>query len=245
MSAVLAAALYRPGKEIFSQIKDPAFGPALNRAASILQGNAEGDPTAPREEWDLPGRVAEWVGTFDGLTLERLVSLYGTLFGHTPRGTVCPYETEYGNEGLFQQPQQLATMAGLYRSFGLQVGSSERERPDHVSCELEFLDFLGRKEAYALEQGEAVMLEETRRATRIFLKEHLGRFARAFARLLGKEDPHGFFGKLGDLLFDFVTFQCQRFGVEAGPAVLLLRPPREETVPMACAGAGDLVQLET
>ena len=70
---------------------------------------------------------------------------------HRPRGTITPYETEYGNEALFQQPQELGDLMGFYRAFGLAMKQDRRERADHISCECEFLMFLALKEAYALE----------------------------------------------------------------------------------------------
>ena len=52
-----------------------------------------------------------------------LASRYRFLFGHTVRGEIPPYETEYGNEALFQQPQELGDLMGFYRAFGLNVQS--------------------------------------------------------------------------------------------------------------------------
>ena len=165
------------------------------------------------------------------------------LFGHTARGTVCPYETEYGQEGLFEQPRQLATIMGYYQAFGLTTRTEERERADHAGCELEFLDFLCRKEAYAIESGDEAMRSETRKAQRLFLKDHLGRFGRAFARLLREQEPDGFFGGLGDLLFAFLTWEYGRFRIEPGAVVLPLRSAEDDAVPMACGGQQDLIQL--
>ncbi len=119
----------------------------------------------------------------------------------------------------------------------------ERERPDHISCELEFLEFLLRKQAYALEQGDESMGKETRRATRLFLKEHLGRFGRAFGAQMKKHDPEGFLGKTGDFTFEFLAVECRRLDLEPGLIQLPLRSTAEDEVPMACGGESDLVQL--
>ena len=178
--------------------------------------------------------VAGWVETFDAMTIEKLRAAHAYLFGHTARGVVCPYETEFGNEGEFQQPRQLGKISGFYKAFGLAVRADERERPDHVSCELEFMAFLSRKEAYAMERADDDMLNETRKAYRLFLRDHLGRFGRAFAAMLCKEAPQGFFGRLGAVLYEFITMECRRVGVEAGAPLLPLRPAAEDEVPMAC-----------
>ena len=178
------------------------------------------------------------------MSLDELLSAHGRLFGHTARGLVCSYETEYGQEGLFQQPAQLANLTGIYGLFGLKVRQVERERPDHISCELEFLEFLLKKQAYALEHGDESMEKETRKATRLFLKEHLGRFGRAFGAQMKKHDREGFMGKAGDLTLEFLTVECRRLDLEPGLMQLPLRSTAEDQVPMACGGGeSDLVQL--
>lgn len=170
------------------------------------------------------------------LTVTELSASYQRLFGHTVRGPVPPYETEYGAEALFQQPQELADLTGFYQAFGLTVKPAEHERADHVSCESEFLSFLALKEAYALEQRDTPMLEETRKATRLFLRDHLARFVPAFTIKLAREDRNGFYGTLGDLYLKFATLECAQRGVPFGPESLTLRPATDDRVPMACGG---------
>ncbi len=205
-----------------------------------------GEPESLQENRpvELDQSAKAWVATFCKMDLDSLLDAHGRLFGHTARGTVTPYETEYGQQGLFQQPQQLANLTGFYRAFGLKVRQEERERPDHIACQLEFLEFLGQKQVYAMGQGDNSMLEESQRAERLFLKEHLGRFGRAFGYRLSKEDFGGFLGMAGDFLFDFLTLECRRLEIEAGPMTLPLRSPEEDNVPMACSTESDLVQIE-
>jgi TorA maturation chaperone TorD len=190
------------------------------------------------DESGFPAAVAGWVQTFDTMTLAKLRAEHARLFGHTARGVVCPYETEFGQEGEFQQPRQLGKISGFYSAFGLSVRSQERERPDHVGCELEFMSFLSRKETYALEHADQEMLDETRKAFRLFLRDHLGRFGRAFGCLLAKADAQGFFGRAGCILYEFITIECRRLQLDAGPALLPLRSTADDGVPMAC-GSGD------
>jgi DMSO reductase family type II enzyme chaperone len=171
-----------------------------------------------------------------------LAGAYRRLFGHTVRGEVPLFETEYGADELFLQPQELADVAGFYAAFGLTVAPGAAERPDHVSCECEFLMFLARKEAFALERGEAAMVDGTRRAGRLFLRDHLARFVPSLAARLDRADPGSFYGALGALAVALVTHDCTRLGVVAGPATLRLRLPIEDRIPMACGscplGAG-------
>ncbi len=184
------------------------------RALALTSGHEWGDAAARHE-------------TFDGL------------FGHTGRPTVPPYETEYGDDTLFERPQELSDLAGFLRAFGLKIGSATRERIDHVSCELEFLAFLARKEAHAIETGDREMADETRKATRLFLRDHLGRFLPSFAHRVRRADPDGFYGQLAGLCLELVKTECVRFAVPAGPGLLRLREPIDDQAPMACGSAGD------
>ncbi|HVR75643.1 MAG TPA: molecular chaperone TorD family protein [Planctomycetota bacterium] len=166
---------------------------------------------------------------------------YEHLFGHTARGKVPPYETEYGSHDLFRQAQELADTAGFYRAFGLAIPESRRERSDHVSAECEFLSFLAFKEAYDLTRGESSSVDEVRRVERLFLKDHLGRFVRAFAKEVAREAGHPLYRALGELCFRFLTIECRAAGVAPGPQFLALRSDQEDDVPMACGSSCPLV----
>jgi DMSO reductase family type II enzyme chaperone len=165
---------------------------------------------------------------------ETLAGAYQRLFGHIARGEAPLYETEYGQDDLFLQPQELADLGGFYGAFGLTVSPHGGERPDHMSCECEFLMFLARKEAHALRTGDGEMLETTRRAVRLFVRDHLARFVPALAGRLARADAGGFYGVLGALAAAFVAAECRRLDVPLGPTALRLRLPVEDGVPMAC-----------
>ena len=170
----------------------------------------------------------------DHCSLLTLTEAHHRLFGHTARSGVPPYETEYGTEALFQQPQELGDLHGFYNAFGLALNQAEHERADHVSCECEFLAFLALKEAYALEHGDSAMREETQKAERLFLRDHIGRFFPAFANKLTCEDGGGFYQALGEWGRALVASECARRNVPLGPGSLGLRPATDDRVPMAC-----------
>ena len=172
-----------------------------------------------------------------------LSTRYRGLFGHAAGGPVPPYETEYGNEALFQQPQELGDLMGFYRAFGLQLKAGKHERADHVSCECEFLMFLALKEAYALEHDDRGMLAEVRRAEKLFLRDHLARFFPAFAAKLNREEPAGFYAALAKFGLRLVMAECARLEVPLGPASLGLRPADDARVPMACGGGAECAPM--
>jgi DMSO reductase family type II enzyme chaperone len=173
--------------------------------------------------------------------LEVLEKSYRYLFGFTAHPKVPPYETEYGEEALFQQPQELGDLSGFYSAFGLKMNAFERV--DHICCECEFLAFLTRKEAYALEQNDAEMLETTRGAQRLFLKEHLGRFVPAFVKTMNREDLDGFYGRLGNLCRDFARWECAHFNIPLGSELMRLRPTDWMEEAFTCGSGEELIQI--
>ena len=219
----LALGLRPPTDETVARLVTVEGATALAEAAAVLDANGA----------SRLGSTALRLCA-DKVSPDTLSYSHRRLFGHTAGGTAPPYETEYGAEALFQQPQELGDLAGFYLAFGLTLNQAEHERTDHVSCECEFLSFLCLKEAYALEKGDVSMLEEVRKGTRLFLRDHLGRFVPSFTRKLVIEDQGGFYGVLGELCSRFVTEECARLGLPVGPENLGLRPATDDCVPMAC-----------
>lgn len=220
----LALGFSPPTAETVTRLASDEGARALADAAALL--DADGGT-------DLASRVLRLATTRKG-RLGDLQDSFPRLFGYTARGAVPPYETEYGEDSLFLPAQEMSDLAAFSRAFGLALNTEAHERIDHISCECEFLLVLGRKEAYALERDDPAMLDATRRAARLFLRDHFGRWAPAFGRKLAREDRDGFYGALGDLCHVFVTGECTRLGVASGPEFLRLRTPLAADAPMAC-----------
>ena len=245
----LSLALHAPTPETYGLLRSDMAKCALENATALLLSTEwfaceTNEPAAEGTGVKLAEHVRDWFHKLETITLEQWLTAHGQMFGHTVKGVVCPYESEYGQSGLFEQPRRLSKIMGFYSAFGLTTRELERERPDHISCQLEFMDILSRKEAVALELKDHEMWDETRKAVGLFLKDHVGRFGLAFARLLREEDAAGFYGRLADVLFDFLAMECQRVGVPRGSEVLRPRPAEEDGVPMACGDQSDLVQLQ-
>ncbi len=221
-----------PAARTLDRLAAPDSVAALAEAAEYLDGET------PRPVADgrngLAHRVRALARAADAPNVETLARSHLRLFGHTVHGPVPAYETEYGEDTLFQKPQELSDIAGFFAAFGLVLDPHKHERIDHLSCELEFLAFLSRKEAHALETGNAEMREETRRAARLFLRDHLARFVPSFARRVSAADPSGFYGRLALLCLDFIKAECERHDAAAGPEMLRLRLPIDDGAPVAC-----------
>ena len=207
---------------------------AADAAADVARAAELIDP-------DLGPCALDLASPTDASSLESLESEYRRLFGHTARGLISAYETEYGADTLFQKPQEMSDIAGFLHAFGLSVDSKAHERLDHVSCELEFLAFLARKEAHSIEVSDDAMRKQTRSATRAFLKDHLGRFAPSFSRRVMQQDADGFYGKLAALCLGYVKSESDHFEVPLGPETLHIRLPLDDLAPMACGGPDDCV----
>ncbi|MBI4584132.1 MAG: molecular chaperone TorD family protein [Planctomycetes bacterium] len=246
MYRLLADLLCFPQPSTLSQFEDGDEATVLLEAAELLDRKAKSPelPLAPIVE-----RLAQFARES---ALKDLDGAYQRLFGHTAHGQVPPYETEYGLEDLFRQSQELADIGGFYNAFGLMVANSIHERQDHISAECEFMAFLAVKEAQALSSGDREAFEVSKGAEKSFLKEHLGRFGRAFARSLQKAaqnkerylfyQPYLFYQKVADLLFAFLTAECLEFGIPPGPELIRLSRIKEEDVPMACGSVCQLMK---
>lgn len=214
-----------PTSETTMQLGSQEAARTLATAAAALD---------PGGEFNLCDTARALCRAQDADDVDALRDAYAILFGHTARGAVPPYETEYGKDAPFLQPQELSDIGGFYRAFGLVLSETVHERVDHVCCECEFMSFLSLKTAYALEAEQQDLLEESRRAHKLFLRDHLATFAVTFGRRLAREDPLGLYGRLGNLCIALIQGDCKRLGISSGPDNLSIRESVEDNTPMAC-----------
>ena len=214
---ILSSCFLYPEQELFSSLEKGEFLKELKDAVACLLSPKSGLGQAVivlEEKLERP----------KGWTLSDMQAEHHRIFSHTISEECPPYETQYGgSENIFQQTQQLGDIAGFYRAFGLEVSDEARERPDHLSLELEFMGFLIYKEASARQAQEEEKVEVCRDAQRKFLEEHLGRWAPLFAGLMGTKAGGGFYEGVGALLEAFVAYEVAYLGVE---------PERVEGKPM-------------
>jgi DMSO reductase family type II enzyme chaperone len=216
----LAYAYTDPSEPVWEFLCSPASAETLTAAAQALA----------TPESLLAQSVRVFQEQFRPECYEAFLNDYLMAFGHAARGR-CPLnEIEYGDlkaDPLFQ-PHRLADLAAFYRAFGMEVSEDADERHDHLGMELEFMCVLAAKEAYALEHGLADSeLETCRDAQKKFLREHLGRWAPAFARRLARAVGDGPLGALAHLTRTMVETDCARFGFAPGSEDLVLRPVNE------------------
>lgn len=152
----------------------------------------------------------------DGLSapLEDLRRTHIHVFTHIEPPDYPPYETGFDRADAFRQSSVMADVAGFYRAHGLRVGGEERERPDHAVTELEFMGFMARKEAYALENLGEDEVQECRRTQISFLRDHLGRWAPALGRRLATFCDEPLLQSVGSLLERWVEAEIVAWDAE-------------------------------
>ena len=155
---------------------------------------------------------------FDRLQDAELPAAHHRVFGHLVSGDCPPCEGEYGNAHIFQKTHCLADNAGFLKAFGLEPAPGHADRLDHISVELEFLHVLAAKEAYALARGhgeERVAI--VRDAARRYLRDHLGRWAPAFAARVEAKAENGPYAALARLLAAFIAEDASSLDVALNP----------------------------
>jgi len=128
------------------------------------------------------------LGRLDGFVVEDLPGaqvLAGRWVRWFDLGRVAPYEASNLTASAGGDTARLADVAGFYRAFNMAV---KGDRPDHVVAQLEFLALTLLAEAEAVERDEVDNADVAARATRSFLRDHVGSWLDAWASRIGEID---------------------------------------------------------
>ena len=162
---------------------------------------------------------------------------YEGTFGLLVSSNCPPYETEYINSKFaFQRSNTLADVSGFYHAFGLTTADGHPERPDHIALELEFMASLLGLERQAADDGLTRRIDRQqvcRDAQSRFLQEHLGWWVLAFAKLLAKSDPQGYYSAAGIFLAALMPAERALLGM---PPPLQPAAPSTIESPELCEG---------
>jgi DMSO reductase family type II enzyme chaperone len=190
---------------------------------SALDGMRELAALALAVETEEP--VHELARAMQAADAHALEQEYQSIFSVATAADCPQFESAYVCTDGGQQTTVMADVAGFYRAFGLEIG--QNVRPDDITTELEFMGFLCRKEAYAAEHLGAPRVAQARRAQRMFLAEHPGRWAVALARsVLGKAEPGSFYALLGRTLEAWIERERRAIAVQrGGPAPVDVASP--------------------
>ena len=126
-------------------------------------------------------------------------------------GPVSLHESAYGDgRRIAGRPHELADISGFYSAFGLRLSDTDPNLPDHLSSELEFYSLLLVKQAYADRGGRSVNREVTRRAAKLFLEYHLGRWVEAFVQALRENESLTAYRELARALEVLIRAEIKR-----------------------------------
>ncbi len=187
-------------RQRFEFLKNSQFRRRVIQAAGLLAGEHSSIDLGPGELGPRAWSPQDLFAALDGQSNE-LESAYRRLFGLTAISSHCPScEVEYEpNADVTYRSQQFADVAGFYQAFGLDVSSGAGERLDHITVESEFIYVLLAKEAAALAAENHEGAEICREARRKFFQDHVGWWLPAFARILSRVAPPGYYRELARL----------------------------------------------
>lgn len=192
-------------------------GATLPALATALDAGGRGDLAEriravqdPPDEATLAGR---WVRWFD-------------------LGRVAPYEGSNVAPTAGGVTPRLADIAGFYRAFNL---ATQRNRPDHVVAQLEFLAITLLAEAESTEEGDSERAAVAAKTTRMFLRDHIGVWIDAWAGRVAAIDDLAPWAPLATTAVALVRHEAQLRNVV---------PLRNNAVLPADAGLADEVDAE-
>jgi DMSO reductase family type II enzyme chaperone len=207
---LLAQALRYPDAALFDALRGGGWARELLEEAPFLTG-------VQRTMDALPARLAELQGQ------------HTALFSS---GSLCSHqESDFTGGNTFQKADIMADVAGFYAAFGVRVSATQRELPDFLGAELEFLHLASWKEAEAMRRGRRARAALCREVQEKFLAEHLGRWIPLYRDRLAASPAGPFYVALAGLVADFINAQ----GVTAAP-ILPVLPATAPEPAAACEG---------
>ncbi|MEK7279676.1 MAG: molecular chaperone TorD family protein [Nitrospirota bacterium] len=166
-------------------------------------------------DWErVQGLIASVSEALSATDKEGLQREHMLIFTHGFSKECPPYEIFYGTDGYTQQIDVLMELGGIYKRYGVELSDRADERPDHLSIELEFMQYLTYKEAYGIQHGHPA--EATKVASdgqKKFILNHLGRWVPLFCQFLSQKAAKGLYLHLAGILSIFMTNEVRLLGV--------------------------------
>lgn len=138
--------------------------------------------------------------------LDRLAIDYTQLF-HGPHRHIPPYESvQTTDDGGEINGPAASTVRDFFESSGFTFDPVCGELPDHIAVELEFMAELVRREASAMQSGDATAAECWKTRRREFFVAHIGVWGSKFGRAVHDQAETTFYKELGLLLVYLLEF---------------------------------------
>lgn len=149
---------------------------------------------------DLVGKLT------DALSVEYTRLLRGVKPSYSPPP---PYESVHLGEGMVLGENTMAVRKE-YNESGFSLAEHHRgEPPDHISFELEFMQFLCTREAKAWRKEDQNEAQSLLNIEKRFLEKHLAKWAPKFCETIRRYDKLGFYRGWADVTEGWIIFDSQ------------------------------------
>jgi TorA maturation chaperone TorD len=141
-----------------------------------------------------------------------------------------PYESVYRTDERLVMQQPTIEVRKAYLQAGLEVKGIYTNPDDHISAELEFMEYLCNKTASFLKNRDAHEAVKHLELQRKFLEEHLSKWVAAFSEDILRNTEQDFYRGAALLLRGFISLETERI-TKIMPAVKK-DPPLRYRVPL-------------
>ncbi len=186
-------ALSYPDDALCDWIRSGALSDSLREGLTVVA-------PALCESEEIDWSALTSAGNGDELAIE-----YTRLFDAGASGPPCPlYGGLYGGARM----KTMEECVRFYNHFGLTLSETQRELPDHLQTQLDFLHFLCFREAQALQQDADPA--PFRRAQRDFITRQPGAWLPRLTAKLSNQQAAPFFAALLELVAGLLAQESQR-----------------------------------
>lgn len=135
---------------------------------------------------------------------EDLAVEYAKLFVGPYELKAAPYGSVYLDEGRRVMGDSTMEVISMYRRKGLSINADFKELPDHITVELEFMNFLVYKEIEAWTKSKVEDAIEELRNQEIFLAKYLGAWVPDFSKTILENSTNPFYMNLAECTAVFI-----------------------------------------
>lgn len=141
---------------------------------------------------------------------EKLALEHTRMFIGPYRLPAPPYESVYRTDERLVMQQPTIEVRKAYREAGLEVKGIHTNPDDHISAELEFMEYLCDKTASSLKNQDAHEAMKHTELQQKFLEEHLNKWIPAFSDDIIKNTEQDFYRGAALLLRGFISLERER-----------------------------------
>lgn len=165
---------------------------ALEKALFCLKSTA----------WESGKRLHQW--SLSPSDLCPLKVEYTRLFLGPFKAPAAPYGSVYLENSAQLMGESTVDARHHYQSLGLDLPEENKEPPDHISIELEFMHVLVIRAITAINDFNKPLLTETIRHQHLFMENHLGAWANVFTDAIIQHTESDYYRHLAQLTQEFV-----------------------------------------